>query len=57
MSQLGFRPLYVRTVAIGIVLACVPPLLKLPAWVTVVGALCIVSGAAGGAIALIRDNR
>lgn len=57
MSRLGFRPLYVRIVAVGIILACVPPLLELPAWVTVVGGVCIVGGAAGGAIGIVRENR
>jgi hypothetical protein len=45
---LGFKPLYQRIVAVGIVLACVP-LLNLPGVVTivcaVVGLFCIVDGA------------
>jgi hypothetical protein len=53
---LGFRPLYQRIVGVGIVLACVPSLLNLPAMVTlvcaVVGLLCIVGGAFGGVRAL-----
>jgi hypothetical protein len=57
MSQLGFKPLDQRIVGIGIVLACVPPLLDLPSWVVAVGGACIIGGATGGVSALVRERR